>query len=330
MYGWYEPTDRARQLIQNHEYRYISPAIEWTARNKQTGKPQGATLTSIALTNRPFLEEMPQIRLSDPAFRLVREASALPSAANLETSSAGTTDHTPHTTDKSLASRPSSLANAAASSLIATDHAPRTTDKPPIQNPQSKIEDPVGGLMKQVTLSVADGRIKITHEDLSDEYFASPDDLKKCLEEMGLLPNPTLAAREEISVAQAAALFSEAEARGKSVSAVGFFRALVEREIEEAIQTGRVLPRQREDWRKIALSDLATFRKILAQQKPQVPLRPTGFAGAPPEDVQAQVKLLVEQRCRDRQISFGQALTEIGREHPDLVQQYRRAVSGAA
>jgi len=31
---------------------------------------------------------------------------------------------------------------------------------------------------------------------------------------------------------------------------------------------------------------------------------------------------------RERNIPFGQALSEIGREHPDLVHQYRRAVSG--
>ena len=61
LWGWYEPTERARRLIQNHEYRYISPAIDWAARNKRSGQPQGATLTSVALTNRPFLEEMPPI-----------------------------------------------------------------------------------------------------------------------------------------------------------------------------------------------------------------------------------------------------------------------------
>jgi hypothetical protein len=60
-----------------------------------------------------------------------------------------------------------------------------------------------------------------------------------------------------------------------------------------------------------------------------VPLRPTGLSGSAPEDVQTQVKLLVEQRCRERHVSFGQALSEIGREQPELVHQYRRAVSGA-
>ncbi len=73
LYGWFEPTARARELLENREYRFISPAIEWGAKSKRTGKTQGTTLTSVALTNRPFLEELPQIRLSDPEFVPVHE-----------------------------------------------------------------------------------------------------------------------------------------------------------------------------------------------------------------------------------------------------------------
>lgn len=302
LWGWYEPTERARQLIKNREYRYISPAIDWAARSKRTGKPQGTTLTTVALTNRPFLEEMPQIRLSDPAFQPVDEP-----------------------------------ANA----------------RGPIENPKSKIGNS-GGPMKHVTLSVADGKIKITHEDFKDDYVVEPEEMKKCLEELGLLSDATvasairtlaerpgaalsecvaeigqrLATRQVITLDQATALLSEAEARGKWIPAADFFRAAVERELEEAVKAGRVLPRQRDDWRRIALSDFPTFRKVLAAQKPLVPLRPVGFSGPGPEGVQAQVKILAEQRMRERNVSFGQALSEIGREQPELVQQYRRAVSG--
>jgi len=207
--------------------------------------------------------------------------------------------------------------------------------------------------MKQVTLSVVNGKIKIAHAYLSEEFFANPEDLKKCLEEMGLLSDVNLAStlqtlagrpgaalsecvadigqrllsQQQIPLAQAATLLSEAEAQGKSVSALEFFRAEVERELDGAVQAGKLLPRQRDDWRKIALSDLPTFRRIVAAQKPLVPLRPVGFTGSGPDNVQAQVKILAEQRVRERNISFGQALSEIGRELPELVQQYRRAVS---
>jgi hypothetical protein len=312
LYGWYEPTERARLLIQHHEYRYISPAIDWAARNKRSGQPQGATLTSVALTNRPFLEEMPPIQLSDPAYELVGEH--LHGAPEKRGGSQG-----PSPTKVKLGT------------------------------------EPTGGPMKQVTLSVVDGKIKIAHADLNEEFFASPEDLRKCLEEMGLLSDATLAAtlqtlagrpgaalsecvvdigqrlmsQQQIHLSQATTLLSEAEAQGKSVSALEFFRAEVERELDTAVKAGKLLPRQRDDWRKIALSDLPTFRRIVATQKPLVPLRPVGLTGTGPDNVQAQVKILAEQRVRERNISFGQALSEIGRELPELVQQYRRAVSAA-
>jgi hypothetical protein len=281
LWGWYEPTERARELLKSREYRYISPAVDWAAQNKRTGKPQGTTLTSVALTNRPFLEELPQIRLSDPAFQVVDEPA-----------NAGT----------------------------------------PIENPKSKIANS-GGPMKQVTLSVADGKIRLAHDDFKDEYFLDPEELKRCMHELGLmsevtLAGPTLAEPSAvITLAQARSLLSEAAARGKAVPASEVFRGQVEQELEAALKAGKILPRQRDDWRKIALADFPTFRKIVGMQKTLVPVEPLGFSGAGPTDVQAQVKFLAEQRMRERHLSFGQALSEIGREQPDLVQQYRRAVS---
>jgi hypothetical protein len=326
LWGRYEPTARARELIRRREYRYISPAIDWAARGKRDGKPQGATLTSVALTNRPFLEELPAIRLSDPAYVSADAPDIPPRSADLEG------PRQPASFDFRISS---------------------------FQFPVSNS----GGTMKHANLSVQDGKIHVTHEDFQDAYVLASDELTRCLEELGPAGGPTvtagfsptlaselqtlaglpgasaaeclaeitarLAGRREISLAQASTLLSETEARGKVVPAAEVFRAQVNQALDEGVARGAILPRQREDWRKIALSDFPTFRKLLGEQKPRVPLRPAGFASAPPEDVPTQVKLLVEQRCRERHISFGQALTEIGREHPDLVREYRRAVSSA-
>ena len=60
-----EFTARALELIRNREYRFVSPAIHYQAQNKATGEIQGTTLTSLAPTNRPFLEELPAIKLSE-------------------------------------------------------------------------------------------------------------------------------------------------------------------------------------------------------------------------------------------------------------------------
>ena len=58
-------TDEAKKLIQGEQYKYFSPAIDWGATDKHSGRGKGATLTSGALTNHPFLEELPAIQLSD-------------------------------------------------------------------------------------------------------------------------------------------------------------------------------------------------------------------------------------------------------------------------
>jgi phage I-like protein len=70
MWGAYEPTDRARQFIAAKEYRYTSPAFG-PGIDPQTGKPQGVTLSTVALTNRPVILQMPEVQLSEPGFELM-------------------------------------------------------------------------------------------------------------------------------------------------------------------------------------------------------------------------------------------------------------------
>lgn len=65
LWGSYEPTDMARAMIRKREYRYISPVLRRERVNKATGLDQGVTITTIALTNTPVLEEMPEIFASE-------------------------------------------------------------------------------------------------------------------------------------------------------------------------------------------------------------------------------------------------------------------------
>lgn len=65
VWGLAEFTQRAREMIGAGEYKYISPALDFGARNKSSGEAQGATLTSCALVNRPFFDMLPAVTLSD-------------------------------------------------------------------------------------------------------------------------------------------------------------------------------------------------------------------------------------------------------------------------
>jgi phage I-like protein len=57
-------TQRAADYIRASEYRYLSPTIVFNSRDRKSGKMAGARLMSVALTNVPFLHELPEVRLN--------------------------------------------------------------------------------------------------------------------------------------------------------------------------------------------------------------------------------------------------------------------------
>jgi phage I-like protein len=65
LWGLAEFTAKAREMLRAKEYKYVSSVINWGARDKTSGEQQGATITSVALTNVPVLEQMPAIALSE-------------------------------------------------------------------------------------------------------------------------------------------------------------------------------------------------------------------------------------------------------------------------
>ena len=65
LFGHFVFTPKAKGMIADKEYRFISPAIDWAYKDKKSGEAQGATLTSVALTNKPFLDELPALQLRE-------------------------------------------------------------------------------------------------------------------------------------------------------------------------------------------------------------------------------------------------------------------------
>jgi len=58
-------TGKAAGMIKANEYRYISPEWHMHYKDKESGRDIGPTLLSMALTNRPFIEGMQPIMLSE-------------------------------------------------------------------------------------------------------------------------------------------------------------------------------------------------------------------------------------------------------------------------
>lgn len=75
LYAFVEWTEKAKELINNKEYKYVSPVFQPNTIDRITGNNIGWTLHSLALTNRPFLEELGEVFLNskDELFSLKRE-----------------------------------------------------------------------------------------------------------------------------------------------------------------------------------------------------------------------------------------------------------------
>lgn len=63
--GYADPTPRALKKVLDKEYLLASAAITINWLNPKTGKHQGPTLTSAALTNRPFIRGMGEVAVID-------------------------------------------------------------------------------------------------------------------------------------------------------------------------------------------------------------------------------------------------------------------------
>jgi len=61
-FRWVSPD--AVRMVRAEQYKYVSPAINFAARSRETGMPIGARLSSVALTNHPFIDGMQPITAS--------------------------------------------------------------------------------------------------------------------------------------------------------------------------------------------------------------------------------------------------------------------------
>ncbi len=62
LYAKIKWTEKAKKMIKNREYRYLSPVFIKNTKDRESGENIGWTLHSIALTNTPFLEELKPIK----------------------------------------------------------------------------------------------------------------------------------------------------------------------------------------------------------------------------------------------------------------------------
>ena len=89
LWGLVQWGDLAKKYIRAGQYKYLSPAIVFGSKDRVTGKPIGARLSSVALTNNPFLDGMQPVaakrteaKLDTDLVKTICNALALPNYAD--------------------------------------------------------------------------------------------------------------------------------------------------------------------------------------------------------------------------------------------------------
>ncbi len=84
LWGKIDWTPNAADQVRAREYRYLSPTIVFNTRDRKTAEMTGASLHSVALTNKPFLEELPEVRLNSVPGKFVFAEERKSTAMNEE------------------------------------------------------------------------------------------------------------------------------------------------------------------------------------------------------------------------------------------------------
>jgi phage I-like protein len=357
LWGWYEPTERARQLIANHEYRYISPAIRWGTKDKVTGKSQGTTLTSVALVNKPFLEELPQIRLCEVQGIGTRgqgmgKARAFVSLQQLhvpgpvnqvsvayrqpeQDSGFGIQDS--RESPGSLSAKEKEMAKTLRLKCLTEEHLEKYGLEP-------EHKGRIGVFDGEELIGIADapegwepqggdGKDSKALAELFAAEIGLPGksffDIAALVKRGAEAPHDQFATLSE-SIHDGRINLQEA-GRLADAGLVSFSTILqaqeAERRVEAAVKAGKVLPKHRAHALKLALSDAAAFATLVEQTRPVVDLRSYGHGGGG-EQPTAQQALMVEVNAyaKENKCSLGVALSEVTKRNPDLWQQYSEEI----
>ncbi|HEV2177363.1 MAG TPA: phage protease [Terriglobia bacterium] len=310
-----EWTPEAKQLIEQAQYRFFSPAIDWAAQDKESGKPQGATLTSGALTNHPFLEELPPIMLTDLAKAEISDSTSQSSNGEqnmirqlalkklTEGALAGHhgifegDDLVGYMTDEDFAK-------------YAQEHLPQVVSQ---QNQTKKMNELFaervgarGAAIDEIVTLVESGR---RAQAQSAEAEARSLAFDEAVKDGQLLTDRAgeLAREQKITLAE----YINLQAAQKAV--------------DRAVVQGKVLPRDRKFFFRDALERPREFAEYLDKAMPVVRLGAEGIGSGESLPVDQEVDVEVKRLMSEQNVTYGKALKELLRENPGLEARYRRA-----
>lgn len=291
LWGWAQFTAETAKLVQNDQYKYISPAFAMNYANHQTGKDQGATLLSVALTNRPFLD-MPPITMS-VVLPAADETEINPAQGNKEQQSMA------KPTMKKVSVSPITDGDQKGHLLIQHEDIPETKDDKPqqfyadsdeVQKALSAVPDDDDDEDGDEGDDEGDEGNQGDDDDDDDEDGVTASAVRKGARKIALLSGVKGAKTLTPAVVKAIAVkvgMAAGKAQVVTLTAVpkdgkgrreyhrlnvpegavvegSVFRAFVaDFELDAAVRDGKILPAQRAKFERIAHKDIEIFRAMV-------------------------------------------------------------------
>lgn len=286
-----EWTPDAEQMIRRGQYRFFSPAIDWSARDKESGEPQGATLTSGALTNHPFLEELPPIMLNE--FEI----------SNVKLEEMAGIHQDGFTPNVSMA--PGSGASEGGEPVRKKLNFKKLADRG-----RRAVCDEAGEELGEISL---------------DELDLDDAELDELLSRRGAPATRAAALSETL---REGGINLDVAARLADEGQIGFadYRAAqkAHQMVERAIAEGKFLPADREFISRLALAEPDRFEAWTKRKPRAVQLGgPAGVAGASSDDVAQNLSLRLNELMQEKNLSRQVALQELARTDPELLRRWR-------
>lgn len=332
-----EWTPEANGLIESGRYRFFSPAIDWSARDKETGKPQGATLTSGALTNHPFLEELPPLMLTDLAAASAANGDRAGTDAGLELGSdkGETKMEMKRLSIRKLEDGPHAGHHAV---FCGDDVVGYMTDEDFCKYAQKHL----AGVANEGAGATNTGQAQRDTAALSTLFAERVGASGACLNDIrDLIEAGRLARAHQTEASSRMLILSEVVrdgrvrperalelARDQKISLADYVAVQsAERALERAIDQGKILPRDRHFFFRDALERPREFAEFVERAAPLLRLGSEGIGSGEAVPIDQEVDLGVRRLMGEQKMSYGKALKALFRENPTLEGRYRTAHS---
>jgi len=357
LFALVEWTPEAERLIRSGHYRFFSPSIDWGARDKQTGEPQGATLTSGALTNHPFLEELPPIMLTDLDWVPGREvnpekgtrcgtsgssgvkASGTADGAWNQPGKAASRDDETGKGEKKMAKRLSMKRLEAGEheghlgvfdgqelmgyvplnefADLAREHLGINPDAEAREREEKRLTE----LLRESGVGSVEGGRTVWEQ--TQKLLRRLAELER-QEEEGARRRLLLGTVVKEGVVEQG---KARELAGENRITLADYIAVQEAEqrLEEAVREGKILPRERGFFFRDALERPEEFAAYVERAVRVVPLGVRGLGSGEGLPVDEEVDLGVKRVMSEQKLSYGKALKQLFKEEPGLEARYRAA-----